>query len=212
MRRSVALAALALPLSMLLAVQRPGGESAAPAVAEMQTLGLAWEAAGDRLEQAVLFLQEPVEDRTAAERLAARLGWGGPAPAGEARSLRLVEGVGGPYVEVTWRLSGQAALGWAERYRELRRALAAEGLWPQVQVELAGSGKDADPLALAEAALDAVGARQREPWSDGRSASVAGYTPLLPPGPYAVNVQAAARRSGGGSRLWVAWPTVRSDY
>mgnify|MGYP000931699417 CR=1 FL=1 len=212
MRRSLALAALALPLSLLLAAQRPGGEPAPPAVPEMQTLSRAWEATGGRLEQAVLFLQEPVADRAVVERLAAGLGWQGPDPAGEERSLRLLEGVGGPYVEVTWRLTGEAALRWAERYRELRGSLADQGLWPQVQVELSGRAGDADPLALAEAALDAVGARQREPWRDARSASVAGYTPLLPPGPYAVNVQVAVRRSGDESRLWVGWPTVRSDY
>lgn len=212
MRRSLALAALALPLSVLLAAHRPAGEPPRPAVPEMQTLGRAWEAAGDRLEQAVLFLREPVESLAAAARLADGLGWNRPAPADEERSLRVLEGVGGPYVEITWRLHGEAAGQWHQRYRELRRALAAEGMWPQVQVELSGRAAAGDPLALAEAALDAVAARQREPWNGGQSASIAGYTPLLPPGPYAVNIQAAVRRSGDGSRLWIGWPTVRSDY
>ncbi|MBY6276472.1 YwmB family TATA-box binding protein [Symbiobacterium thermophilum] len=216
---ALALALVAAPLwafpGLRPAAERPRRESAAPLPGPaLEMLNRAWEAAGDRLEQALLFLQEPVEDPQVAERLAAGLGWGADAPTGEERSLRLVDGIGGPYVEVTWRLRGEAAARWDERYRELRQTLAAEGLWPQVQVELSGRAAGGQPLALAGAALDALGARQREPWSDGRAASVAGYTPLLPPGPYAVNVQAAVRRDGDGdgNRLWIGWPTVRSDY
>lgn len=189
--------------------KQSAGPASGPA---LEALHRAWEAAGDRLEQAVLFLQEPVADPQAVERIAAGLGWGEGVPPDEDRSLRLVEGIGGPYLELTWRLRGEAAARWVARYRELRRVLAAEGVWPRVHVELSGRAAAGPPLALAEAALDALGAGGREPWSEGPAASVAGYTPLLPPGPYTVNVQAAVRRSGDENRLWIGWPTVRSDY
>lgn len=211
---ALALAVAALLLAWGTVMERsPAGPAAPAPLPGIEMLDRAWEATGGELEQALLFVREPVADRPAAERIAAGLGWTGPAPAGEERSLRLVEGAGGPYVEVAWRLSGEAARTWAERYRELRRAFAREGLWPPVHVELSGrAGEGGDPLALTEAALDAVKAGERQPWQGPRSASVAGYSPLLPPGPYAVNVQAAARSGADGTRLWVGWPVVRSDY
>ena len=170
-------------------------------------------AARGTLESAMLVVNEPVSDPDLAGRVAARLGWGATPAAGEERTVAMGEELGGPVLRLNWRLTGSAAAGWAERYAALRAALAAEGVWPPIQVELAGrSAEPGGPLELAHGSLDGVAAASRQPWSDERSASVAGWSPLLPPGPYEVNVQVAVRRQAGGSRFWIGWPAVRSDY
>ncbi|MBP2019783.1 hypothetical protein J2Z79_003225 [Symbiobacterium terraclitae] len=212
MRRPVLLAAFPLLLVYvaLAAVRTQSAPAPGPGIA---ALDRAVAAAGGHLEEAALFVTEPVADPDVGQRLAARLGWGEGEPPSERRRLAVEGGIGGPVLSVEWRLTGEAAAGWADRYAALKGALAAEGMWVPVQVELSGRAAGADdPLTLAGAALDGLAARARQPWAGDRAASIAGWSPLLPPGPYEVNVQVAVRQQPGGDRFWIGWPLVRSDY
>lgn len=214
MHRTVALGILALLLFYAgLAVIRQNRLPAASANLSIAYLERAVHDTGGTLDSAVLTLNEPVNDAAQWARIAARV-WPEEAQTEEdRREIALVEEGGGPVVKLTWRLAGEAAAGWAGRHAALSRAMVDEGLWVPIYVELSGRlAEGADPLRLAHVALDGVEARQREPWSDGRSASVAGWSGLLPPGPYEVNVQAAARRTAHGVRFWIGWPAVRTDY
>jgi len=212
MRRPALLAVFPLLLVYiaLAAAQTRPAPAPGPGVA---ALDLALAAIGGRVEEAALFVAEPVADPAVGQRLAARLGWDGPEPSSERRWLAVEGGLGGPVLAVEWRLTGAAAADWADRYAALKGALAAEGLWVPVQVELSGrAAVPDDPLALAGAALDGVAARARQPWAGDRAASIAGWSPLLPPGPHEVNVQVAVRQQPEGGRFWIGWPLVRSDY
>lgn len=214
MHRTVALGILALLLFYVgLVVVRQDRLPAASPNLSIAYLQRAVRDTGGTLDSAVLTLNEPVSDAAQWARIAARV-WPEEAHSEEEqRETALVEEGGGPVAKLTWRLTGKAAAGWAERHAALTRAMIDEGLWAPINVELSGRlAEGADPLRLAHAALDGVEARQREPWSDGRSASVAGWSGLLPPGPYEVNVQAAVRRTADGVRFWIGWPAVRTDY
>ncbi|MEW8976974.1 MAG: hypothetical protein AB2385_01105 [Symbiobacterium sp.] len=230
MRQPVLLTALLLlPVYVALAAARPGlaparaavtgdgGQVAASDVSAEESgiaaLGRAVAAMGGRLEAAALVATVPAAGPEAAERLAARLDRAPQAsPAGQ-RRLAVEDGIGGPVLTVEWRLHGPEAGRWDEAHAALQAALAAEGLEAPVYVELSGrTARPDSPLALAAAALDGVAARDRQPWAEGPSASVAGWSRLLPPGPYPVNVQVAVRHEGGEGRFWIGWPVVRSDY
>lgn len=214
MHRTIAVGTLVLLLLAIgLAVSRGDKLPAASSDLSIAHLQRAVRGTGGTLDSAVLTLNEPVNDAAQWARIAARIWPEAAQQAQERRETALVAEGEALVVKLSWRLTGEAAAGWAERHAALSRAMADEGLWAPIYVELAGRAPDgADPLRLAQAALDGVEARQREPWSDSRSASVAGWSGLLPPGPYEVNVQAAARKAADGTRFWIGWPAVRTDY
>lgn len=207
MQRAAALGALLLLAAC--AGLAAGLDNKLPAASQgmsVQHLNRAVRGAGGSLDTAVLRLNEPVEDAAQWGRIAARV-W-----PEEAQGVLVEEG-GVLVVKLAWELADEDAAGWAERHAALTRAMAAEGLRAPVYVELSGlSATGVDPQKLVAAALDGVGATQRQPWADSRSASAAGWSALLPPGPYEVNVQAAARQTADGLRFWIGWPAVRSDY
>jgi|GEM_PF-5158697 len=212
MRRSVLLAVFPLLFAYvaLVALHSQSAPAGGPAMA---ALDRAVGATGGQLEEAVLLVTEPVADPGVGRRLAARLGWGDEEPPSERRRLAVESVISGPVLTVEWRLTGSAAAAWAEHYASLKEALAAEGLWVPVQVELSGSAPvSGDPLAVAESVLDGVAAKARQPWAGDRVASIAAWSPILPPGPYEVNVQVAVRQRPEGGRFWIGWPLVRSDY
>lgn len=118
------------------------------------------------------------------------------------------------YLELRWRLTGEMLTQWPTWYEALSAALLSEGIAEQAHIQLEGlTGKaDSDLLGLVNSALDSLKATARQPWTEGRSASVAARTSALPTGPHDVNVQVAARQMDQGVRLFVTWPAMTGDY
>lgn len=185
--------------------------AAAPDVANLQT---ALEAAGATLDNVVITGWVRTDRPQSKDRVVASLGWSsGKAPDGEVRESSLFVRNGQYVVSVRWVMAGQK--NWAGRTADVRKALAKVGADPATAVQLSGAVNGApDLVQLAGKALDALGATNRQPWSDPRAASVAGQTAMLPEGPYSVNLQVAARRDSltGRTRVWVAWPALLQEY
>lgn len=168
------------------------------------------EAAGAPLTQAVITGWAEVQGPGDKDRVEAALGWKGSAPEGETRtvSIRAIEGHS--YATVRWVLSGKAAARWQVAAKAVQAGLASA----KVTVQLEGVTESEGLTELAGKALGAVGATDRQPWSDLRAASVAGRTTQLPPGPFGVNIQVAVRRDAAReqTRVWVAWPALLQEY
>lgn len=178
----------------------------------MDSLQMAFDKAGGRLEAVRFALVAPIIDPALPGRIQERLGWQGASPKGEFREARLHTENGMYYLSLTWRLTGEPAVGWVAKHTALIQALESEGVTTPMHVQLEGTARGENLLALVNAGLDGVSALARQPWSSDRSASVAGRTALLPSGPHEVNIQVAARRVGPGVKLWVAWPAMSGDY
>lgn len=195
-------------------------EVVVPVLQTVETVGLlplsnALEASGARLEEAVIAARVEVAEPADREKAVAALGWAGKTPKGETR-LAQVQGRDGRHLLlVRWTLSGPAATTWETHAREVREVLAQYGSSPLLTVQLGGRRAPAEDLTkVAAQALDALRATARQPWSDGRAASLAGRTAMLPSSPLGVNVQAAARKdqATGQVRVWVAWPALLQEY
>jgi len=171
-------------------------------------------AAGALLDEAVITgwveLQRPQET----DRVKAALGWNGMQPEGERRAVALRDRNGRQYIFIRWEMRGKAAAKWQAGMRHLQMALEQAVAPPTVTVQLGGPAPGADLPELADRALGALSATDRQPWSDMRAASVAGRTTQLPPGPFGVNVQVAVRHDAatGQTRAWVAWPALLQEY
>lgn len=168
--------------------------------------------AGGSLDAAQFTLVAPITDPAVPGRVQERLGWTGAPPRGEQREARLYTDQGMYYLALNWRLTGEQAARWAEAHAALEKALLQEGVTTPSHVQIEGTAKGQDLMAMAHAALDSLSASERQPWSGTRSASVAGRSDHLPKGPHAVNIQVAARESGKSVKLWVAWPALTGDY
>lgn len=169
---------------------------------------------GGTLEEVSFLLVAPIADPALPGRVRERLSWEGAPPRGEYREARLYTDKGMYYLALAWRMTGEQTANWVENHVALSGVLAKEGITTPVHVQLRGQTQRpaSNLLTLVESALDSLAAEGRQPWAGDRSASVAGRSSQLPQGPHEVNVQAAARRTEQGVRLWVAWPALTGDY
>ncbi|HEY3368942.1 MAG TPA: YwmB family TATA-box binding protein [Symbiobacteriaceae bacterium] len=189
--------------------------TAPPPKADLAGLQQALSAANADIHTVLITGWVRVTRPVAQDTLSATLGWAsGAVPREEVRDLRRYQRDGVSYVGVRWVMAGTGLTGWQARVARVRAALAAAGPDPMMTVQLEGTTPRSDFLPLENQALDAVHATDRQPWSDGKAASIAGHTKALPPGPFGVNVQVAARKDGadGRTRVWVAWPALQQEY
>ncbi|HLN64513.1 MAG TPA: hypothetical protein VK464_23570 [Symbiobacteriaceae bacterium] len=185
------------------------------AAAGLQPLSSALEASGAKLEEAVIAARVEVAEPADREKVVAALGWSGKTPKDETRLAQVQARDGRHLLLVRWTLRGVAANNWEARAREVSEILAHYGSTPLLTVQLGGRRAPTDDLTQVPAkALDALRATSRQPWADGRAASLAGRTKMLPASPLGVNVQAAARKdqASGQVRVWVAWPALLQEY
>ena len=195
-------------------------EAVAPASAAAEADGVeplsrALEASGAKLEEAVIAARVEVAEPADREKVVAGLGWSGKTPKDETRLAQVQARDGRHLLLVRWTLTGVAATHWDTHAREVSEVLAHYGPAPLLTVQLGGRRAPADDLSQIPAkALDALRATSRQPWADGRAASLAGRTKMLPASPLGVNVQAAARKdqASGQVRVWVAWPALLQEY
>lgn len=180
----------------------------------LEALQKSLEATGARLDEAVITGWAEAGSAGDRDAVAAALGWTGPVPSGESRAVAVRQGNGRQYVTVRWTLTGKAASQWQPAVRAVQKALEKEAGSPSMAVQLGATAPGGSLTELAGKALGALSATDRQPWSDRRAASVAGRTTLLPPGPFGVNVQVAARRDAAQAltRMWVAWPALLQEY
>jgi hypothetical protein len=185
------------------------------ATMDLSPLAQALAATGAGLEEAVVAGRVEVASPSDRDRVVAALGWTGKTPKGEMREAQLYDRDGKHVLIIRWTLQGQSAALWSDRHREVRQVLALYGPTPLTTVQIGGQSDKAGELPkVAARALDAVQATDRQPWTDGRAASMAGRSAVLPPSPLGVNVQVAVRRveETGASRVWVAWPALLQEY
>lgn len=175
-------------------------------------LGRSLEAAGAGLTEARVTGWVRAEGADAKERVRTRLSQA-LVIAGQTR-VEAHTHEGGHFVSASWHMTGQAALQWPDAFDAIARALEAAGSVPTVSVQVAGQTARGDLRALVTGALDALGATQRQPWSDPRAASSAALSPYLPPSALGVNVQVAARHDpkAGITRVWIGWPALNQEY
>lgn len=206
--------AVALLIYAGLVLEQNQRQADLPARPEISTLERALQQAGGLLDGAQFILAAPITDPALPGRVRERLGWTGAVPLGEKREARLYTQHGMYYLALDWRMTGERAARWAENHATLSQLLAEAGVSTPIHVQLEGrvAAKAPSLLDTANTALDGVAAQQRQPWAGDRSASVAGRSAHLPGGPHEVNVQAAARQTVEGVRLWVAWPALTGDY
>lgn len=182
------------------------------------SLQLAMDAAGAKTDQAVITGWVPTGQLNAAGIVRNALGWTGQqTPAAEARDVKLLSRNGTTYVSVRWAFTRPQDQRWAEAQEKVSRALFQVGDGARVTVQLEGTAAQAELSGLREIAnkaVDALDTTGRQPWSEGRSASVAGQSAWLPKSPFGVNVQVAVRQEAGaqGARVWVAWPALQQEY
>lgn len=190
----------------------PAGGRATVSLAGLET---ALAATGAGLEQVTITGWVRVGAPRVREQVAADLGWAErAAPPGEMRELKVHRRDGVDYLALRWVLTGVASSDWQSGQGKVRRALAAVGVNPVVTVQLEGTTARPGLQEVGARALDALGATERQPWSDSRSASIAGRTDRLPVSAVGVNVQVAVRRVSGVDRakVWVAWPALLQEY
>ncbi len=174
-----------------------------------------FDATGGALQKVQITGWVEAESKDALSLVNDRLGWtpGLNVPQ-ELREARLHDRDGHQFVAVRWILTGTAAATWQSSYNRLDQTLGAVGKGQAITVQLEGTTPKKHPLALATRALDAVGAVERQPWSDAFAASIAGRSAQLPSGPFGVNVQVATRQESAANqiRVWVAWPALQQEY
>ncbi|HWI51086.1 MAG TPA: YwmB family TATA-box binding protein [Symbiobacteriaceae bacterium] len=222
MRRFVLIAGLvAIFMYGALVSQRGVPVAAAPyavaAKAPAQALGAlqkGLEATGAGLSEVVITAWAEIAHPGDRDKVAKALGWAGVPPEGETRNVAARERNGRYYVTARWTLSGKAVSDWQTAAKTLQEGLERSTTAPSVTVQVGGVIQGDGLTEVANKALDALGATERQPWNDMRAASVAGRTTLLPPGPFGVNVQVAVRRDAarGETRVWVAWPALLQEY
>ncbi len=181
---------------------------------DIRELQRAFDATGAGLERAVVSGWVRVTDHSARERVLMALGWKADDLLNHGRHLSLRTSWGERFLVLRWSLSDEQAPAWPEAYRRVVEALQTAGAAPHITVHLEGKAATADVGSILEAALDAVGAQARQPWSSPPAASIAGRSALLPASPFGVNIQAAARHNpvDGSTRVWVAWPALVQEY
>jgi len=222
MRRFVLIAGLvSIFMYGALVSQRGVPVAAAPfagaAKAPAQSLGAlqrSLEATSASLSEAVITGWAEIADPGDCNKVAVALGWTGAPPEGESWNVATRERNGRYYITARWTLSGQAVSRWQAAVKSLQEGLEHSTRAPSVTVQVGGVAQGDDLTGVASKALGALGATDRQPWSDTRAASVAGRTTLLPPGPFGVNVQVAVRRDAARdeTRVWVAWPALLQEY
>jgi len=177
-------------------------------------LSAVMEAVGAATDEVVLTGWVEVANTKARQQLMAALRWSGATPAGEVREAVIRQREGRQVLSVRWVMKQPAVSVWEPRAKALKETLAGVGSGPQVTVQLSGRAEVTDLPVAARKGLDAVNATQRQPWSDKRSASLAGRSEGLPESPFGINVQIAVRAdtAGGKARVWVAWPALLQEY
>lgn len=196
--------AVATPLTAFAAVPEQG----------LAPLQKSLEATGAKLDEVVITGWAESRRPGDSDRVTSALGWKGAPPNGQARSVALRDRNGRQYILVRWTLTGSAVSAWQASVQSLQKAMKLAGESPMVTVQLGGNAPSDNLTELADRALGALAATDRQPWSDLRAASVAGHSTHLPPGPFGANVQVAVRHDAakGHTRVWVAWPALLQEY
>lgn len=180
----------------------------------MAALERGLEATGAKLTRVTILGWVRMERKNGADDVRKALGWTGAAPQGEVRDSHLSTRDGAQYLSVRWELPGDSSDGWVFKQAAVRRALALGGKDPFLTVQLEGEVAGSQPTALTAAALNALGAVERQDWEGPSAASSAGRSAQLPPSMFGVNVQVAARQDDrtGNTRIWLAWPALQQEY
>lgn len=212
MRQLVLIGSLVATLLYTGAATEYGQVNGSPATG-MVGLNDALRATGATPERITITGWIEVPDAQVEQQVRTALAWTQQTPA-ETRELRTLARNEAYYLTLRWVFAGGPAHQWEERFTLVRRVLSRPGGEPVLTVQLEGTTGRTQPARLVRSALDVVNATGRQPWAGPGSASLAGWTPGLPAGPYPTNIQVAARTDSqtGRTHVWAAWPALQQEY